>query len=117
MLSFLADECFSGTVLRALRRALPEVEFARVQDVGLSGADDPDLLEWAAHHGPLVLTRDESTLIGYAYERVDRREAMPGIVQVFRNASIGRITEDLVLIATCSMPDEWDKQVIYVPLR
>ena len=42
---------------------------------------------------------------------------MAGIVQVFRNSSIGRITEDLVILATCSMLDEWDAQVIYVPLR
>ena len=90
---------------------------SRAQDAGLSGADDPEILEWAAQRGLLVLTHDQSTLIGYAYERVDRGEPMAGIVQVFRNSSIGRITEDLVILATCSMPDEWDAQVIYVPLR
>jgi hypothetical protein len=41
MLRFAADENFNADIVRGLRRRLPEVDIVRVQDVGLSGADDP----------------------------------------------------------------------------
>lgn len=41
MLTFLADENFDGTILRGLQRRRPDLDVARVQDMGLSGRDDP----------------------------------------------------------------------------
>lgn len=41
MLRFAADENFNADIVRGLRRRLPELDIVRVQDVGLSGADDP----------------------------------------------------------------------------
>ena len=45
----LADENFNGAIVRGLLRRNPEVDVVRVQDVGLTGSDDPTVLEWAAH--------------------------------------------------------------------
>ena len=44
MLKLLADENFNNDVVRALLRRDPSLEVVRVQDVGLSGADDPAVL-------------------------------------------------------------------------
>jgi hypothetical protein len=44
MLSFLADENFNNDVIRGVHRRDHRVVIARVQDVGLSGAADPDVL-------------------------------------------------------------------------
>ena len=40
MLAFLRDENFKGDIVRGLRHQRPELDLVRVQDVGLSGADD-----------------------------------------------------------------------------
>lgn len=39
-------------------RRNPNVDIVRVQDVGLSEADDPTVLQWAAQNNRVVLTHD-----------------------------------------------------------
>lgn len=48
MLRFAAEENFNADILRGLLRRKPDLDIVRVQDVGLSGADDRAGLEWAA---------------------------------------------------------------------
>jgi hypothetical protein len=48
VLRLLADENFHGDIVRALLRQWPELDIVRVQDAGLSEADDETILEWAA---------------------------------------------------------------------
>jgi predicted nuclease of predicted toxin-antitoxin system len=79
MLRLAADENFNTDVVRGLLRRLPDLDIARVQDAGLSGADDPAVLEWAAREGRIVMTHDISTLVSFAFERVASGRPMPGI--------------------------------------
>ena len=58
MIRFLADENFNGKILRSLRRDYPEVDVVRVQDTAIYGATDPQVLEWAAQEGRILLTHD-----------------------------------------------------------
>jgi hypothetical protein len=44
MLRLAADENFNGDIVRGLLRRNPQVDIVRVQDVGLSGANDPAVL-------------------------------------------------------------------------
>ena len=62
MLRLLADENLNNDIVRGLRRRLPGLDLVRVQDVGLSGADDPTILAWAAREGRVMLTHDVSTM-------------------------------------------------------
>lgn len=39
-------------------------------EAGLSGADDPTVLAWAAVEGRVLLTHDLATMTDFAYERV-----------------------------------------------
>ena len=48
MIRFVTDENFNGAVTRALLRRNRALDLVRIQDLGLSGITDPDLLEWAA---------------------------------------------------------------------
>jgi hypothetical protein len=48
VLRLAADENFNNDSVRGLIRRKPEVDIVHVQDVGLSGADDPTVLKWAA---------------------------------------------------------------------
>ena len=55
-------------------------------------------------------------MTGFAYERVRTGQPMPGVFEVRQRAPIGRIIEDLLLLVEDSRDDEWDGQVVYVPL-
>jgi predicted nuclease of predicted toxin-antitoxin system len=116
MLRLAADENFNSRIVRGLRRGLPEIDLVSVQEAGLSGADDPSVLAWAAREGRLLLTHDAATMTRYAYERVRRGESMPGVVEIGFEASAGAVIEDLILLVTTSTPGEWEGQVIYLPL-
>ena len=112
----LADENFNGAIIRGLLRRNPEVDVVRVQDVGLSGLDDPTVLEWAAHEGRVVLTHDQKTVPKYAYDRVEAGLPMPGVFVGDLYLNVQQAIEDLLLIAECSESEEWEGQVRYLPL-
>jgi predicted nuclease of predicted toxin-antitoxin system len=63
MTKFLADENFNNQIVRGILRQSPELDIVRVQDVHLSGADDPTVLVWAATEERIVLTHDVATMI------------------------------------------------------
>jgi hypothetical protein len=116
VLRFLADECFHGDLFRAITTRNPDLDAVRVQDVGLDGAPDQDVLEWAAAEGRLVLSHDVNTLVGQAHDRTRRGQPMPGLVEVSRALPIEKAAEDVLILAECSREGEWEGQVLYVPL-
>lgn len=116
MIRLIADENFNGDILKGLSRRLPGLDVGRVQDVGLAGADDPVVLGWAAQAGRVVVSHDVRTLIGFAYDRLRRGVPMAGVLEVSSTLGIGRAIEELLLILECSLDDEWEGQVRYVPV-
>ena len=117
MLRFVADENFNGAVVRGVLRQRPAIDLVRLQDIGLSGVSDPDLLEWAAREQRVVLSHDVTTLRRFAEDRVRAGLPMPGVFEVNERVSIREAIEDLLLIAECSQPGEWERQVRFLPLR
>ncbi len=117
MLKLAADENFNNDVVRGLLRRRPDLDIVRVQDTEVAGGDDVAVLEWAAQNKRVLLTHDVSTMTAHAYERVRDGKSMPGVFEVGRNVPIGAAIEDLLLLAECSLDDEWEGQVRYLPLR
>lgn len=53
----------------------------------------------------------------YAYERVNANEPMPGVIAVHLDAPIGEVIQDLLLIVEASDADDFENQVVYLPLE
>lgn len=117
MLRYAADENFNNDILRGLRRRDDTLDVVRVQDVELSGALDPIILDWAASEGRILLSHDVATMVGFAYDRVKAGQAMPGLIEVRRSLPLGEAIEDLLILAHGSEEGEWEGQVLYLPLR
>ena len=116
MIRLVADENFNNDILRGLVRRLPELDIARVQDVGLKGAVDARVLDWATQEARIVLTHDVSTLIGRAYDRMKQGRAVSGVIAVPQTIAIGVAVDDLALIVQCTTSADWQNQVGYLPL-
>jgi hypothetical protein len=116
MLRLAADENFNYNIVRGLLRRKPDLDIVCVQEVGLSGADDPTVLEWAAQAGRVLLTHDVTTITRHAYERIQAGRSMPGVFEISRVVPLGRAIEDVLLLAECSLEGEWEGQVRYLPL-
>ncbi len=115
VLRLLADENFNGRIVRGVWRRNPRIDLVRVQDVGLTGADDPTVLAWA-NEGRVLLTHDQRTIPKYAYERVASGLSMPGVFVGDIDLNTQQAIEDLLLLAECSDAQEWQEQIRYLPL-
>jgi hypothetical protein len=111
-----ADENLNNDSVRGLLRRKPDLDVVRVQDAGLSGSSDPEVLAWAAREQRVLVTHDVSTLSAHAYERVTAGLSMPGVFEVPTGVSIAHAIDDLLLIVECSFENEWEGQVRYLPL-
>ena len=117
MIGLAADENLDNDIVRALRRRVTDVDIIRAQDAGLSGRDDPTILEWAASSERVLLTHDVSTMTRYALDRVRVGLQMPGLVVIPQRAANADVLDDLMLLLTCSFPGELADQILYLPLR
>ena len=117
MVRFLADENFNNQIVRGILRQNPDIDIVRVQDVDLSGADDPIVLAWAAQEARIVLTHDVATMTTFAYQRIQAGLSMPGLFEVSRRVPVGLAIEEIILIAESSIEGEWRGQVRFLPLR
>jgi predicted nuclease of predicted toxin-antitoxin system len=116
MLRLLADENFNGDIVRGVGLRNPLIDLVRVQDVGLLGSPDEDVLAWAAENDRIVLTHDRATMPDFAYERVAAEDAMPGVFVINNRFPIGRAIEEIVLLDECSEGDDWTGRVVHLPL-
>jgi len=116
MIRFLTDENFNGVILRGLLRRIPTLDVARVQDVGLRGASDAEVLAYAATENRVVLTHDVRTFSRFAYERVAKQQRMPGVFEAGQELPVSVVINELVLLAECSIEGEWEGQVRHLPL-
>ncbi len=86
--------------------------------MGLRTKEDPEILEWAAREGRIVISRDKSTMPDFAAERIRHGKMMPGLLVLPRDwrRYIRQIIEDLLLIEECSSREGCENQVLYLPL-
>jgi hypothetical protein len=116
MLRLVSDENFNGDIVRGLLRRHPELELVRVQDVGLMQTPDPDILEWAASQGRVLLRHDVSTVPPAAYQRVSDGKPMPGVFILPDRMPIGQAIDEILFLALDVAADEWKDQVMFLPL-
>lgn len=112
----VADENLDNAIIRGLWHKYPQIDIVRVQDVGLSGATDLVILEWAAEAGRILVAHDVSTITRHAYDRVREGKPMAGVVIVSLDAGIGQVIEDLLLLLDSVPMADWQGTVQYLPL-
>jgi predicted nuclease of predicted toxin-antitoxin system len=116
MLSLLSDENLNGDIIRGLFLRQPNLDLIRVQDVGLIEVEDPAILAWAAEKQRIILTHDRATMPDFAYERLVRGEAMPGMFVINDRMPIRQAIDELLLLIDCTEQIEWKGAVLYLPL-
>ncbi len=117
MIRFAADENFNDLIVRAVHRRRPDIDLIRIRDTEMHGANDPDILDWAAKERRVMLTHDVTTMTKHAYERVRTGKPMAGVFEVSCTTPLSVVIDEIILLAECSFEGEWDGQVRYLPLR
>ncbi len=114
---FVADVNFNKKILQGLRRRAADFESVRLQDIGLSELEDPDVLEWAWKDDRLLLTHDVKTMIGFFYERLDAGLPAPGVFEISSKLPVRTAIDELQIIVECSEQHEWIGRLTFIPLR
>lgn len=112
----MSDENFNGDIVRGLFLQRPYLDLVRVQDVGLRKADDPKILDWAGINQRILLTHDRATMPDFAYQRLMKKQPMPGLFVIHDRMPVRQVIDELILLIDCSNPAEWKNIVLYLPL-
>ena len=117
MRRLLLDENFNQRILRGLKLRLPNLDYVVAQETGPRGRKDPLLLAQSAELNRILLTHDAKTIPRFAYERVTRREPMPGSHCSPANTQrVGAAVEELFIVIECSNQSEYENRVLRLPL-
>jgi hypothetical protein len=118
MLRLVSDENAKGPVVNGLLLHGPGLDLVRVVDVGLGGASDERILDWAATEGRVALTSERNTLIGFARQRQKNRQPMPGVFALTGSGTVRETIDDVLMAANCYSEEEMTVLgVIYIPVR
>ena len=118
---YLIDADLPRALLHGLVRVSAEIDVRRIQDCGMGSATDPEILAFAASEQRITVSRDKSTMLDYAVDRVKRNEPMTGLLLVRPNFArrhgrgLGAVIDELILIAECSSADEWTGVIQFIP--
>lgn len=116
MIEFLIDQNFNENIVDGMTRRDATLEFTHVRDVDLAAAPDPDVLEWAARYGMVLLTHDRTTIPPFAYARVDAGLPMPGVYLVSTGMPVGEAIEELLMAVHCLSAEECQNLVWHFPM-
>ncbi len=116
MIPLIADENLNRSIVLGIRRVYPTVDIVLAQEVGLVGASDPIVLEWAAKHGRILVSHDFATIPSAAWHRVREGHEMPGVMMINGDLPVGEAVEALELVLMSDDVSEWQDTVTYLPL-
>ncbi len=114
MLPLLSDEDVPGPVIDGLRQHFPTIDVMRVQEVGLMYTPDAVILNQAAREGRVTVTRDRSTMVANALDRMRHGMRMAGLIVLAEDINIGKAIQELATLASAGNPGDLDGQIIYI---
>lgn len=114
---FLADENIDPDLVLGLRRRVDDIDIVSVQDVGLRTVGDPEILQWSADEGRILVSHDLKTIPGIAGDRLNAELPMPGVILLRSTLVIAQAIDELAAIAGATDAEEWNNQIAYLPLR
>jgi predicted nuclease of predicted toxin-antitoxin system len=114
-LRFQADEDFNQTIVLAIIRREPGIDFQTATQAGLKGRQDPEVLAFSAKTGRILVTHDVKTMPGH-FARLIQEVTSPGVLLVPQHLSIAEAVEEIVLLWYATDASEWTNRIVWLPL-
>lgn len=112
---FQADADLDQTIVTALLRREPGIDFHTASAAGLTARDDLEVLAIAAHDDRILVSHDSRTM-PYHFATLLSIQTSPGLLIVPQHLPLAAVVEDLLLIWSASSPEEWVNRICYLPL-
>jgi predicted nuclease of predicted toxin-antitoxin system len=114
-LRFLADADLNQAIVAGLLEREPALDFMTAAEADLRGRADPEVLEFAASQGRILVSHDTSTMPVHFSERMRSGGASPEVLLVRQRASVGQIVDALLMVWSDSSAGDWAGQIHYLP--
>jgi hypothetical protein len=116
---YLLDENLARQWRIQLLRRLPSLTVWMVGDPSTPGWGtlDPEILLWCEAHEFILVTNNRRSMPRHLAEHLAAGRGVPGILVLRKNAAMGQVIEDLVLIAEVAEDADYQNVISYVPLR
>ena len=82
----------------------------------MAGRPDPEVLEYAARHGLILVSHDLNTMPAHATQRIATRQALTGLLMVRQTLPLSTAIEQLLLIWSASDAEEWKGLITFLPI-
>ncbi|MBE9064019.1 DUF5615 family PIN-like protein [cf. Phormidesmis sp. LEGE 11477] len=115
MICFQADADLNQIIVKACRRAEPNMDFQTAAEGGLIGISDSEVLSVAARLERVLVTHDRKTMPMHFADRIVDKSSAGGVV-VPQSMAVRAVVGDLVLIWMASEAEEWVNRIRALPL-
>lgn len=112
---FQADADLDKTIILALLRIEPSIDFQTAHDAGLAGLSDSQVLERTASENRLLISHDQRTMPHHFAEFI-QIQTSAGLFIIPQHTPLTAAVEDLLLIWWEHEPDDWVNRISYYPL-
>jgi hypothetical protein len=114
-IKFQADADFNHTIIHALQRREPAIEFQTADEAQIRGLPDSDVLAAAACEGRILVSHDHHTMPVH-FANFIATQQNPGVFLLSQDLLIRIAVEELLLIWEASEAEEWSNTLHYLPL-
>jgi hypothetical protein len=114
-ITFQADADFNQTIITALQRRAPAIDFQTADEARIRGLPDPEVLTVAARDGRILVSHDHHTMPVHFATFVATQHS-PGVFLLSQEIPIRIAVEELLVIWEASEAEEWFDTLQYLPL-
>jgi hypothetical protein len=117
-LKYLIDENVNPIYPKQLRRreSIIVVRVVGELDSPSLGTLDPEILIWCESRNFILVTNNRTSMPVHLADHLNQDRHMPGIFILNPNLSIGDNLAELIVIAQGSFDEEYQDQIIHLPL-
>src|SRR6266516_467284 len=112
---FQADADLDQTIVAAVLRREPGIDFQTASVAGLAGRSDREVRSIAAREGRLLGSHDGRTMPRHCAMFI-MAQTRPGLLFIPQHLSVDLAVEPLLLIWAASDCEEWMNRIAYLPL-
>jgi Domain of unknown function (DUF5615) len=118
MLKYLIDENVNPSYSNQLRRLQPDLVVWSIGEPRTlpTGTLDPAILLWCEKFDFALVTNNRASMPIHLKEHLNEGRHIPGIFLLNRNLTVKQNLEDLLLIAQASFDDEYQNQIVHLPI-
>lgn len=77
---------------------------------------DPEILIWCETYGFVLVTNNRTSMPVHLADHLAQNRHIPGIFILNPTLSIGETIEELILVARASFDDEYQDQIVHLPI-